>query len=92
MSKMLTPIDIRTLPDLVPIVEEVAATQTPRELKRDNTIVAVLMPSETKRKTSIHDALALAGAWKDIPSDDMEERLDRIRHQSTPTPPLSLDL
>jgi len=30
------------MPDLVQIVEEVAATKTPRELKRDNKIVAVL--------------------------------------------------
>jgi hypothetical protein len=89
---MLTPIDIRTVPDLVPIVEEVAATRIPRELKRDNQVVAVLMPSGIKKKTSIQDALALAGAWKDIPSEDMEERLARIRHQSKPSPPLTLDL
>ncbi len=91
MAAHHTPIDISTMPDLVRIVEEVTATKTPRELKRDNKVVAVLMPSDTKRKTSIQDALALAGAWKDIPSDDMEERLDRIRHESKPTPPLTLD-
>jgi len=49
------------------------------------------MPSHTQRKTSIQDSLALAGAWKDIPSDDMEERLDRIRYESKPTPPFTLD-
>ncbi len=49
------------------------------------------MPTEKKRKTSIHNALSLAGAWKDIPSEDMEERLDRIRHQSHPTAPFTLD-
>jgi len=91
MSRTLTPLDISTMSDLVQIVEEVAATKTPRELKRDNKIVAVLMPSDTKRKTSIQDALALAGAWKAIPSDDMEERLYRIRHESKPTPPFTLD-
>ncbi len=91
MAAHPTPIDISTMPDLVQIVEEVAATKTPRELKRDNKIVAVLMPSDTQRKTSIQDALALAGAWKDIPSDDMEELLHRIRHESKPTPPFTLD-
>src|SRR2546421_9114762 len=91
MAQHPTPIDISTMPDLVQIVEEVAATKTPRELKRDNTIVAVLMPSDTKRKTSIQDALDLAGAWKDIPSDDMEEQLQHIRHASKPTPPFTLD-
>jgi len=91
MAAHPTPIDISTMPDLVQIVEEVAATKTPRELKRDNQIVAVLVPSDTKRKTSIQEALALAGAWKDLPSDEMEEKLDRIRHQSAPTPPFTLD-
>ena len=79
MSRMLTPLDISTMPDLVQIVEEVAATKQPRELKRNNQIVAVLTPSNIKRTTSIQDALALAGAWKDLPSDHMEEELDRIR-------------
>lgn len=91
MSSTLTPIDISSIPELVRLAEEVATTKKPRELKRDNTIVAVLMPSDAKRTTSIHDALALAGAWKALPSDDMEERLDRIRHASKPTPPFTLD-
>ena len=91
-----TPIDISTMPDLARIAEEVEATQTPLELTRDNKIVAVLMPPahatrKKHRKTSLEEALALAGAWKDIPSDDMEERLDTIRHASKPTPPFTLD-
>jgi hypothetical protein len=65
--------------------------QISHELTRDNHVVAVLLPTETTRKTSVQDALALAGAWNDIPSDDMEEQLDRIRHASKPTPPFSLD-
>jgi hypothetical protein len=91
MSTHPITIDISNIPDLVRLVEEVAATKTPRELKRDNKIVAVLMPSNTKRKTSIQDALALAGARKDIPSDNMEACLYRIRHESKPTPPFTLD-
>ncbi|MFL5658268.1 MAG: hypothetical protein ACJ8CB_29295 [Ktedonobacteraceae bacterium] len=91
MSNTLTPIDISNIPDLVRLTKEVEATQTPLELKRENKIVAVLMPTEKKKKTSVQDALALAGAWKDIPSDDMEERLDKIRHESKPTPPFTLD-
>ena len=45
-----------------------------------------------RKRTSVKDALALAGAWADLPSDRMEEELDRIRHESTPTPPIELDL
>jgi len=35
-------------------------------------------------------ALDLAGAWSDLDWDEMEKALDRIRHESKPTPPLEL--
>jgi hypothetical protein len=94
MAQHPHPIDISTMPDLVQIVEEVAATKQPRELKRDNTIVAVLTPIEKtqQNKKAIEETLALAGAWKDLDFDDMLEQLDNIRHESKPTPPLALDL
>jgi hypothetical protein len=34
-------------------------------------------------------ALQLAGAWSDLSWEEMEESLDRIRHDSQPTPPIS---
>ena|SRR5215212_4380234 len=34
-------------------------------------------------------ALNLAGAWSDLSWEEMEEALDRIRHDSKPTPPLT---
>lgn len=33
-------------------------------------------------------ALALAGAWSDLDWEETASALDRIRHASTPTPPL----
>lgn len=33
-------------------------------------------------------ALDLLGSWSDIPWDEMEQALDRIRHESEPTPPI----
>ncbi len=36
------------------------------------------------------DAISLAGAWSDLDWEEMEEALDKIRHESKPTPPLSL--
>ena len=36
------------------------------------------------------DALSLAGAWKDLDWDQMAGELHRIRHDSPPSPPLSL--
>ena len=36
------------------------------------------------------EALDLMGAWSDLDWDDMEQALDRIRHESPPSPPLPL--
>ncbi len=65
MNRTLTPIDIRKYPELLRLVEEVAITKKPRELKRDKQTVAILMPTpkvtpKKKGKTSIKEALALA--------------------------------
>ena len=39
--------------------------------------------------TSVQKALGLAGAWKDLADwAEVEEELERIRHQSQPTPPI----
>jgi hypothetical protein len=37
---------------------------------------------------SMQRALDLAGAWSDLNWDEMEQALDRIRHESRPTPPI----
>ena len=40
------PIDISNIPELARIAEEVEATKTPRELKRENKTVAVIVPAK----------------------------------------------
>jgi hypothetical protein len=37
---------------------------------------------------TVRDALSLAGAWSDLDWDEMSAALDRIRHESKPTPPI----
>lgn len=44
------------------------------------------------RQRSIQRALDLAGAWSDLDFDEMIDSLDRIRHESKPTPPVDLSL
>ena len=39
---------------------------------------------------SVRRALAVLGSWSDIDSDDALDQLDRIRHESEPTPPIDL--
>ncbi len=41
---------------------------------------------ESSSQSSIQRALALAGAWSDFDADEMLDALDRIRHESKPTP------
>jgi hypothetical protein len=41
-------------------------------------------------QNTTQDALALSGVWSDLEWDELEKALDSIRHESHPTPPLSL--
>ena len=97
MSTTPTPIDISHLPDLKRLAQKARKTGTPYLLRENSHDIALLTPVDTEKKQqtnrrAIEATLALAGAWKDLPSDNMEEELDRIRHASKPTPPLDLDL
>ena len=38
----------------------------------------------------VEEALGLAGAWRDLDSEETLDSLDRIRHESKPTPPIDL--
>ena len=39
---------------------------------------------------AVTDALSLAGAWRDLKWEAVVDDLDRLRHESKPTPPVSL--
>ena len=39
----------------------------------------------------VQRALSAIGAWSHLDWDEAERELDRIRHESTPTPPVDLD-
>ena len=66
-------VDISTMPDLLRLAEEVARTQQPHVLQRDNNDVAILIPARARgrRRTGndisqadIDATLAAFGAWK----------------------------
>ena len=42
------------------------------------------------RQQAIQRAVSLAGSWGDLDWVEMEAALDRIRHESPPTPPITL--
>ena len=85
MSNTLTPIDISNMPELDRIVEEVAATQQPRELKRNKQTVAVLMPVEpgTKAKTVYEASLAAIGSWSDLDAEELIANIYRWRKEGS---------
>ncbi|MBI4494260.1 MAG: hypothetical protein HY690_15850 [Chloroflexi bacterium] len=41
-------------------------------------------------QSAIQEALSVIGAWSDLNWDEAVEALDRIRHETPPTPPISL--
>ena len=93
-----TPIDITNIPELVKIAEEVEATKTPRELKRENKTVAVIMPARKasakkkreKTKADYEAFKSAAGGWKDlVDTDKLKQDIYESRKIST-RPPLDL--
>lgn len=62
-----------------------------REMVRYSVIAPEeVLPSGVVRG-SVEDVLSLAGAWSDLDWDEMVDALDRIRHESVPTPPIEFD-
>jgi hypothetical protein len=50
MTSELTPIDIRQVPELAHLVDEVQATRKPRRIVRDGEDLAVLMPTPRRSR------------------------------------------
>jgi len=74
---------IEGLERLSPEAQDEAATQLEAILRRDE--------QPNAARPAVRSALDLIGAWRDIPWDEMETELDRIRHESPPTPPIDTD-
>jgi hypothetical protein len=49
-----------------------------------------LVDNEADSAPVAQAALDAIGSWSDLDWDDVETELDRIRHESTPTPPIEL--
>ena len=83
MSNTLTPIDIRHYPELLRLVEEVAITKKPRELKRDNKIVAVLSPAISENTEKWNKIRATFGSWSDLDADELIATIHRWREEGS---------
>jgi hypothetical protein len=75
MSKQLTPVDISNNPELVRLAEEVASTNAPRALVRNNKPLAVIMPvintkkGRGKTQNEYAASLTAIGSWHDLDAD-----------------------
>lgn len=69
--------------DIAQLIEEKAepleATPDQKDISTDNNL-----------SKSMRAALAAIGSWRRLQGDDEFAALDRIRHESTPTPPIDL--
>jgi hypothetical protein len=41
------------------------------------------------QQSSDRPAIKLAGVWRDLDAEDMLRELDRLRHETKPTPPVT---
>jgi hypothetical protein len=82
MRRLLTPIDISKMPDLLDLVEEVEATRKPRELRRDNKSVALLTPI-TENKEKWKKIKAVFGSWNDVDADELIANIYRWREEGS---------
>jgi hypothetical protein len=90
MSSSMTPIDISNMPDLLDLVAEVETTKKPRELKRDDKVVAVLSPAVQKEqdasehtKADYQKSLAAIGSWSDLNPDELIAKIYRWREEGS---------
>jgi hypothetical protein len=99
MTKHLTPIDIRSLPDLMRLAEEVKATKTPRVLKKADETVAILMPVGTvtkpkkkrgKTKADYEAFKSAAGGWKGVVDTEQLKRDIYESRKISTRPPIEL--
>ncbi len=87
------------MPELVRIAEEVEATKTPRELRRENKIVAVITPVAANRKSKKREAKTEADytafraafdSWKDVDTDTLLKHIYEDRRRTNARPPVKL--
>src|SRR3989442_2164108 len=91
-----TALDITNMPELVRIAEEVEATKTPRELRRENKTVAVIMPARKatpkkkrgKTKADYEAFLSAAGGWKDVDTERLLKDIYEDRRRTNSRPPV----
>ena len=81
----MQPIDISKMPELLDLVKEVEATKTPRELRRNDKVVAVLTPVSEKID-KWEKIKPVFGSWSDLDADELIAKIHRWREEGSRPP------
>src|SRR5712691_8789695 len=89
-----------TSAEFVRALQELARTGERQLIRAGGKPVAVLAPYDDSATDAVkpgrrtrrrpQDACCLAGVWSDLDWEQAADELDRIRHESRPTPPFEL--
>lgn len=71
---------------LIGVLVEEEGRPIVRYFAGDRTVVTA-----SESEEALQAALAVIGAWSDLDWEEFSVELDRIRHESRPTPPIDLD-
>ena len=96
MTRELAPVDIRHLPEMARLADEVKESGRPPRLVRDGEDVAILTPAPSRRRrrrtitaADREASASLFGAWKDQIDPETFKR-ERRELQIDDKPPLAL--
>ena len=76
---------VRAGEPLIGIPDEIDGEEVTRYFASDEDADAAMS------EDSLHDALSLAGGWSHLDWEETLGELERIRRESTPTPPIEFD-
>lgn len=84
--------------DILGLIDEVRSDKRPRVLEREGEPIAAIVSMEdlarivtfTPSDEGIAAALRVAGAWKELDTDALVERIYKARHESPPSAPVRL--
>ena len=84
MTERPTSLSVREDQPLIGVITRENGKDVTRYFTDDEAADAATAPASVQR------ALSLLGAWSDLDWDEALDELDRIRHESRPTPPIEL--
>ncbi len=97
MRKEPKRVRVATNGDLLGVLEDLKSDGVPRVLEQNGEDVAVVVSpvdfgemDEPRSRRHKDRLLALAGAWKDIDTDQLIDEVYKARHESPPSAPVDL--